>query len=235
AAVRKEFESKGAKVLFSQAWAENTLWSKKPIIKADDVKGLKIRAVPLVSDAIQKLGATPVALTWPDALEGLQRGVIDAMTSAPFDSGVHGGAFEVAPYGTDLGRTGIFAVASFGLSLDRYNRLSEKHRRIIDEVAALAPKVGVEANDKSVDAAADKLCNAKKKLHIHLFSPEETAKVHKLAATTMQADWVKRVKTEVKIDGQPMLDEFIGYIRNYEKVSTYVPGFERYMKKCGAK
>jgi len=66
AAFRKEFESKGAKVLFSLAWAENTVWSRKPIAKVDDLKGLKIRAVPTISDALQKLGATPVALTWPE-------------------------------------------------------------------------------------------------------------------------------------------------------------------------
>ncbi|MEZ5857242.1 MAG: TRAP transporter substrate-binding protein DctP [Hyphomicrobiaceae bacterium] len=154
AAFRKEFESKGAKVLFSMAWAENTVWSKKPIAKVADLKGLKIRAVPTISDALQKLGATPVALTWPDALEGLQRGVVDGLASAPFDSAVHGGAHEVAKYGTNLGGTGIFATATFGMSLSRYNKLSEKHRKIIDDVSAEAPANALVALDKSVEAAA---------------------------------------------------------------------------------
>ena len=235
ATFRKEFESKGAKVLFSMAWAENTVWSKKPIAKVADLKGLKVRGVPTISDALQKLGATPVALTWPDALEGLQRGVVDALSSAPFDSAVHGGAHEVAKYGTNLGGTGIFATATFGMSLGRYNKLSEKHRKIIDDVSAEAPANALVALDKSVEAAADKLCAYKEKIVISFFSPEETAKVKTLAADTMQADWLKRAKNEAKIDGKPMLDEFLGYVRKYEKTATYIPGFERYLKKCGKK
>jgi TRAP-type transport system periplasmic protein len=232
-AFRNEFESKGAKVLFSLAWAENTVWSKKPIAKVEDLKGLKVRAVPTISDALQKLGATPVALTWPDGLEGLQRGVVDAMSSAPFDSAVHGSAHEVAKYGTDLGGTGIFATATFGMSLDRYNSLSDEHRKIIDEVSAEAPAVGLEATEKSVDEAVDKLCNAKEKVVINFFPPAEVEKVHELAAATMQQDWIKRANDEAGADGQAMLDEFLGYLHEYEKNATYVPGFERYTKKCG--
>ncbi|MEZ5851417.1 MAG: TRAP transporter substrate-binding protein DctP [Hyphomicrobiaceae bacterium] len=233
ASFRGEFEAKGAKVLYSLAWAENTVWSKKPIAKVADLKGLKVRAVPTVSDAIRKLGATPVALAWPDGLEGLQRGVVDAMSSAPFDSAVHGSAQDVAKFGTDLGGTGIFAMATIAISLDRYKKLSEKHRKIIDEVAAEVPRQGIKFLEQSVDSAVAKLCAMKDKLTISKFSPEEVAKVQKLAAASMQDDWLKRVKNETKADGRKMLDEFLGYVRNYEKSSTYVPGFDRYAKKCG--
>ena len=230
---RKEYESKGAKVLFAMAWAENTVWSKKPIAKVADLTGLKVRSVPTISIAMQKLGATPVALTWPDALEGLQRGVIDALSSAPFDSAVHGGAHEVAKYGTDLGGTGIFATATFGMSMERYNSLSEAHRKVIDEVSAEAAEIGLTAIDKSIDAAVEKLCNAKEKVVISFFAPAEIEKVQHAAVSTMQTDWIKRAKDEAGVEGQPMLDELLGYIRKHEKTATYVPGFDRYRKKCG--
>ncbi|MGE0768398.1 MAG: C4-dicarboxylate TRAP transporter substrate-binding protein [Hyphomicrobiaceae bacterium] len=233
ASFRKEFESKGAKALFSMAWAENTVWSRKPINSVADLKGLKIRAVPTISDALQKLGATPVALTWPDGLEGLQRGVVDAMASAPFDSAVHGGAHEVAKYGTDLGGTGIFAMATFGMGLERYNKMSEKHRKIIDEVSAEAAVKSTKFTDDSLDAAVQKLCKAKEKIVVTFFPPAEVEKVQKIAAASMQDDWIKRAKNEAHVDGRAMLDEYIGYVRNYEKTSTYVPGFERYNKTCG--
>lgn len=233
AAFRNEFESKGAKVLFALAWAENTVWSKRSIATVEDLQGLKVRAVPMISDAMQKLGATPVALTWQDGLEGLQRGVVDAMSSTPFDSAVHGGAHEVAKYGTDLGGAGIFATATFGMSLERYNSLSEKHRKIIDEVSAETPAIGLAAIEKSVDEAVEKLCNAKEKIVINLFPPEEVAKVQDIAASSMQDDWIKRAEGEANADGQAMLDEFKGYLGKYEKTATYVPGFVRYQEKCG--
>lgn len=231
-AFRNEFEKKGTKVLYSTAWAENTVWSRKPIAKLADLKGLKIRAVPTISDAIQKLGGTPVALAWPDGLEGLQRGVVDAMSSAPFDSAVHGNVQEVANHGTDLGGTGIFAMATTGISIATYKRLSEKHRKIIDDVAAEMPEQAIKALNASLDAAVEKLCGMKAKLIISEFSDADKAEVQKLAATGLQEDWLKRVKAETKADGRAILDEFLGYVRKYEKESTYLPGFDRYRKKC---
>jgi TRAP-type C4-dicarboxylate transport system substrate-binding protein len=232
---RKEFESKGVKVLYSAAWAENSVWSRKSVAKADDLKGLKVRAVPTISDALAKLGATPIAMTWPDGLEGLQRGVVDAMSSAPFDSAVHGNAQDVAKFGTDAGGLGIFAVATVGISMARYNKLSEKHRKIIDEVAAEAPKIGIQSNDQSVDAAVEKLCTKKDALTVQLFSPEEADKVRKMAVAPLQDAWIKRADTEAKVNGRAMLDEFLGYVREFEKSSTYVPGFQRFVEKCRKK
>jgi TRAP-type C4-dicarboxylate transport system substrate-binding protein len=230
---RKEFESKGAKILYVGAWAENSLWARRPIAKADDFKGLKVRAVPAVSDAYAALGATPVALSWPDGLEALQRGVVDAMSSSPFDSGILGGAPDVGKHGSDAGGMGIFAMATVGISLDRYKRLSEKHRKIIDEVAAEAPKMSIKFNDESVGGAVDKICAKKSAISVNVFSAEEAEKVRKVAVAPLQDAWIKRANTEAKVNGRAMLDEFLGYVREFEKTSTYVPGFERFLQKCG--
>jgi len=230
---RKEFESRGGKVLFSLGWAENTIWSKKPIAKVDDFKGLKVRAVPTISDALQKLGATPVALAWADGLEGLQRGIVDAMSSAPFDSAVLGAAHEVAKHGTEAGGMGVFAVATIAIGLNRYNKLSEKHRKIIDEVAAETPVQGMKLLEENMDASVAKLCAMKEKLNVHIFPPSEVEKVHQLAASSMQSDWIKRAETEAKADGKAMLAQFVGLLREHEKAATYVGGFERYLNKCG--
>ncbi len=230
---RHEFESKGAKVLYSQAWAENTAWSRRPITKADDFKGLKVRAVPVVSDVLVKIGATPVALVWSEGIEGLQRGVVDVMSSAPFDSSVHGNVQDVATYGTDAGGVGIFAIATTAISLDRYNRLNEKHRKLVDELAAEAPKKAVEFLNQSIDNAVEKLCTKKDKITVTIFSAEEAEKIRDMASGPLQEAWIKRANAEAKVDGKAMLDEFLSYVRDYEKTSTYVPGFQRFLQKCG--
>ena len=233
AAFRNEFESKGAKVLYAFAWAENSVWTKKPITKIDDFKGIKIRAVPPIAEPIKKLGATPVALAWAEGIEALQRGVVEGVGSTPFDSAVHAGMHEVAKYGNDFGGTGIYAVGTIAMSLARYNKLSEKHRKIIDDVAAEMPVQATKALNASVDAAVDKLCAAKDKLVVSQFSDADKKKIAEIAGVGLQQDWLKRVKAETKVDGKVLLDEFVGYIRKYEKDSSYVPGFERYQKKCG--
>jgi TRAP-type C4-dicarboxylate transport system substrate-binding protein len=233
--LRNEYESRGEKVLYPFAWAENSVWTKRPIRKIDEFKGLKVRAVPPIAGPIQKLGATAVALTWAEGIEALQRGVVDGVGSTPFDSAVHAGMHEVAKYGNDFGGTGIYAVSVVAISLQRYNKLSEKHRKIIDEVADEMPVQAAKALDASVDAAVGKLCAAKDKLIVSKFSEEDKKRIYETAGVSLQQDWLKRVKAETKVDGKALLDEFIGYIRKHEKNSTYVPGYERYDEKCGQK
>ncbi len=230
---RKEYESKGGKVLYSLSWAENTIWSKRPLNSVKDFDGLKVRAVPTISDALQKLGATPVALAWPDGLEGIRRGVVDAMSSAPFDSAVHGGIHEVAQHVTDAGGTGIFAMATIAISLDRYNRLSPEHQRIIDEVAYEAPERGLEFLEASLESAVEKLCAFGQKIEIGRFSEEDRKIVQETAAAKVQEEWLARVKNETDADGPAILKEYLDAVHEYEKTSTYKPGFDRYVSSCG--
>jgi hypothetical protein len=49
----------------------------------------------------------------------------------------------------------------------------------------------------------------------------------------MQSDWIKRAETEAKADGKAMLAQFLELVNKYEKSAKYVPGFERFIKKCG--
>jgi hypothetical protein len=64
-------------------------------------------------------------------------------------------------------------------------------------------------------------------------SDEERKQIYQTAGVGVQQDWLKRIKAETKADGQALLDQFIGYIREHEKNSSYTPGFDRYEKKCG--
>ena len=56
-----------------------------------------------------------------------------------------------------------------------------------------------------------------------------------IAEDLVQDAWIKRADTEAKVNGRAMLDEFLGYVREFEKSSTYVPGFQRFVEKCGKK
>src|SRR3546814_19999302 len=98
-------------------------------------------------------------------------------------------------------------MATVGMSLDRYNSLSEEHRKIIDEVAAEAPRKSAEFNDRSVDAAVDTLCEKKGELTVTVFSPEEAEKVRHEAVEPLQAAWIKRAETEANVDGSAMMDQ----------------------------
>jgi TRAP-type C4-dicarboxylate transport system substrate-binding protein len=52
----------------------------KPVKTLEDIKGLKVRAVGVMSDVIKALGAVPIPLEMPDCYDSLRRAVIDGIT-----------------------------------------------------------------------------------------------------------------------------------------------------------
>lgn len=234
--LRREFESKNAKVLFARGYAENTVWSRVPIATAEDYKGKKIRAVLAIADVMEKLGAVTVNMSFPDAVEGVERGVVDAMSSTPFDSAAGAGLQEITKFGSDGGRMGVYAANIFAINQKRWNSLSKEHQRVISEVAAEAQVYATKLQDEEVQKAAEKICEAKRKLtlKLNLFSDAETAKVREIAMKPIQNDWIKWASEGTKIDAPKLLADYIALVAKYEKTSTYVPGFQRVQKLCGA-
>ncbi|WP_170378717.1 TRAP transporter substrate-binding protein DctP [Ruegeria atlantica] len=228
---RAEYERKGVKPLFVSPYSENTIWSTRPVETVEDLAGLKVRAVPPVSIALKELGATPVALAWPEGVDGMRRGVVEGMSSAPFDSAVNAGLYEVAPYVTGAG-TGALGVATIAISIDRYNSLSPELQKIIDEVSAEATAKGLQFLDQTTDVAVEKLCGLKEPVTINVFSEAEVAKANAVASAKLEEAWLERASSEANVDGVAMLAEFKGYIQKFEETSQYVSGFARYNDTC---
>ncbi len=231
--LRREFESKNAKVLFARGYAENTVWSRVPIATADDFKGKKIRAVLAIADVLEKLGAVSVNMSFPDAVEGVERGIVDGMSSTPFDSASAAGLQKITKFGSDGGRMGVYAANIFAMNQKRWDSLSKEHQKIISEVAAEATAYATKLQDEEIQKAAEKICGAKGKLKLNLFSDAEIAKVRAIAMKPIQDDWIKWASESTKANAPKLLAEYTALVAKYEKDSTYVPGFQRVQKICG--
>ncbi len=225
---QNEFASRNAKVLYLVPWAENTFWGSKPLATVKDFDGMKVRGVQAIADSVQKMGATPVAMAWPEAVEALNRGIIDTLSSAPFDSAVVGGVYEIAKVGSDGGGMGIFSFAPTSMNMDRWNELSDEHKKIILEVAAEVPAVYLKLLDAQLQKAAETLCAYDGDLSITPFSAEERAKAQEIAAKPVHAEWVVWAKETNDVDTQALLDQYVSLVRKYEESSTWKDGFERY-------
>jgi TRAP-type C4-dicarboxylate transport system substrate-binding protein len=204
-----------------------------PIATAEDFKGKKIRAVLAIADVMEKLGAVTVNMSFPDAVEGVERGIVDGMSSTPFDSAAGAGLQEITRFGSDGGRMGVYAANIFAINQRRWNSLSKEHQKIISEVAAEATVYANKLQDEEVQKAAEKICGAKGKLKLNLFSDAETARVREIAMKPVQNDWIKGASEATKVDTAKLLADYIALVAKYEKASTYVPGFQRVQKICG--
>jgi TRAP-type transport system periplasmic protein len=113
----------------------SSLITKTPVRHLIDLKGKKIRvlASQFQMQALNRLGATPVAMTLGDVLPALQQGAIDGAISALNNfTAMHFG--DASRYVTEIGQPAIFAVIE--ISKKWYDTLPADLQQIVDRDAA---------------------------------------------------------------------------------------------------
>jgi TRAP-type transport system periplasmic protein len=102
--MEKRFEEKGFVVLFwaDAGWVQ--LFSRKPVLRPDDLRSQKIFTLTSdsgESDLIKAAGLHAVPLEYTDTLTGLQTGLIDAVPTPPFYA-LAGSFYQPASYMLEL-------------------------------------------------------------------------------------------------------------------------------------
>jgi len=114
----------------------------KPVTKAEDFKGLKIRVMEnkMQINTVKALGAIPVTLPFPEIYSSLQHKVVDGMFNDA-DAINRISAYEVAPYLTNL----PFFVSVMNLSVSKiaFEKLPEEYQNVVREIFVKNyPKIG---------------------------------------------------------------------------------------------
>lgn len=230
--VRNELEGRGVKLMYYRAFPNNTAWSQKPIANVEDFKGMKLRSIGLVSDVVQALGAVPVAIQWSEAVEGMERGVVDGMTSVPFDSAVPAGLHEVAAYASDAARMGTNGGWYFMINADKLASLDPAHQEIIMNVAAEASEASLKIMEETNTENVAAMC-ATESLTVTVFSEEEVEKAKAMSLPAIEAEWIKWATETSGTDAAAVLQQFTDLVRKYETEVEYTPGMDLYMQSCG--
>ncbi|MBL6652322.1 MAG: TRAP transporter substrate-binding protein DctP [Reyranella sp.] len=230
-AVRAEFESRNTKVLYVRGFTGNTLWTREPVNSAADLKGRKIRAVASIADALEALGAVPVGIPWAEAVEGMDRGVVDGMSAVPFEASVAAGLHEIGKYGSDAGGTGVYGTWVLAMNMDRWNGLSPEHQKIIADVAAEALEKGLAMAEETNAASVKTMC-ATEGLTVSAFSDEAAAEARAAAAGTLHKKWVDWATGTGVGDAQAVMDQYVALVRKHEATTPYTPGMKLFVKEC---
>jgi TRAP-type C4-dicarboxylate transport system substrate-binding protein len=109
--------------------------AKNPIRHLADFKGKKIRvlASPFQTQAIERLGATPVAMTLGDVIPAIQQGAIDgAVGGIVVWTPMH--FLDAAKYVTETGQPAVYAIVE--ISKKWYDSLPADLQKIVDNDAA---------------------------------------------------------------------------------------------------
>lgn len=133
AALAKLYEPLNMKVLLvNELGMRQIANNKQPVKNLDDLKGLKLRAVPnpLVIESLKALGANPTPMAYGEIYTALQTKVIDGeeVNYTSIDSEKH---YEVLKYVSELG---LFPFPGLlMINLEFFNALSAEDQKILIE------------------------------------------------------------------------------------------------------
>jgi TRAP-type C4-dicarboxylate transport system substrate-binding protein len=125
----------------------SSIISRTPIRHLADIKGKKLRvlAADMQKEMLNRLGASPIAMTLGDVLPAIQQGTIDgAVLATTVDATMK--MYDAAKYITETGQPFIFSMAF--ISKKWFDALPSDLQAIID---ADALKVAAEINPWAVD------------------------------------------------------------------------------------
>ncbi len=191
--------SQGIKMLFSVPWPGQSLYSVKPIARADDFKGTKMRAYnPATTKIAQLLGASPVTIQLPELSQALATGAVNNFLTSSA-SGADGKLFEQVkhfyPVNAWLPRN-VTAV-----SQKAFEALDKPTQDAVLKAAAAAEQRGTAASEK-VDADSIAILKAN---GVTIAEPSDSVKKALTAiGETMTNDWL----ASAGADGKAIIDAY---------------------------
>ena len=201
-AVVKELAGWNARLYTSNLLPQFEFMGKgQPPRRLEDWKGIRVRAIGGLGDAIRRIGAVPTSMDATEVYTALERGVVDAV-SFPFSYGhaafrIH----ELSRWTTENMSPGTTACPSV-INIEAWNGLPERYRALIEESK---PKAYAAA--KAAYAAADEKnvpMFRQKGLAFIRYSDPELAEFRRVAAQPVWDDWV-RAREAQGIPGREML------------------------------
>ncbi len=127
-------EFKDVKVLELNGCIQSFIWTKKPVQKMEDLKGMKLRSPGgHQTNYIKALGAEPIFMPLGDVYMAIETGTVDGIVTCP-PLVLAFKLFEVAKYGAlvTLGCVSEGTVMNLGV----WNKLPEAQKKLIEELCS---------------------------------------------------------------------------------------------------
>jgi len=198
----------GGKVLSHFNWNSVYLFSKNPVNKLEDIKGMKIRTFSLgLVDYVTALGGEPVSMPVSDLYTALERGTIQGAITGP-DQVEGQRLYEVCKYMTDLqlGSSPSYTI----VSRRTWDRLPADLRKALEELGPLYTNRGWEAGEIN-NKGGIAIARSKGMTVIGEAKPEWQPELKRIAKDVVAARWSKRVGEKVTKEFNEVLGPIAGF------------------------
>lgn len=218
---RAEWEAMGVHVLHFNPSGVIIIGGSQPLAGPDDLAGLQIRAVGHAAQALDAVGANPIAMPAPEIYESLQRGAIDTYSSFPFEVITAFQLQEVAPYVVDPG-LGNYLMTAAPITKEVWDSMPQDIRDILEEVSRelldgpvwdIYSQVEEDVCDAILDAGGE----------ISRFSDDDVSEWENAVRDDLTAEWLQEVEGR-GLDGEAFLDQYEDALERNAADVTFEPG-----------
>ena len=186
----KILDEKANAVLLAMAvYPDQAIWSKKPLRKLEDFKGLKIRVHSVaLGSLVAGLGGEPLTIAFAETYTALERGTLDAAISGT-NPGYGLRWYEVSKY--LVGPISMRPHVALAINKNTWKRLPPDIQVILKEEAEkLVEGKSFEAievwNKEGIDRSVEK------GMEHQPFSPDLQATIKEVLRTKVVPEWIKR-------------------------------------------
>jgi len=210
--LRAELDKTGLKLIAIYGVHPSHFVSKKPIVKLEDLKGMRIRAFGTMATWLKSIGAAPVGLTIYETYEALQKGIVEASQSYMYLNDKLKFT-EVIDYANTPGLQNI-TVTMF-MNKSAWDKLPANVRKVIEtEGWEKLLEFMIDEWDKDYDKS--KAAMRDKGVTFIEISTKELERWKKSAYEPVYSKWLANMK-EKGIDGQAILDRYSKLYKKYER------------------
>jgi TRAP-type C4-dicarboxylate transport system substrate-binding protein len=222
APLREEWERQGLMMVFPAGVDIMACQSKEPVRSYEDIRGKKIRSYAAVADMIKTWGGSPIALSYAEIYDALNRGVLDAAFGIPTLNVYASRFWEVAPYIFNPG-VGVYAVTYFAMSKETYDNFPEDVKAIVEELR----EEGMARHRQwmvETEKEVFKQIHGEKSIQIINWTAEEKARAKKLSVPQIWENWLQEMRKE-GLPGEELLEKYKALAHKYEEVYPYTDPF----------
>lgn len=200
-AYRRALAAWGLTMLYATPWPATGLWSRSPLPDADALRALRVRTYDAAGNAVLRAaGASPVQISFADALPRLRAGELDAVLSSG-DGGAGARLWELLPN---------FTVLDYASPLSLAFCSSAVLSSLPDETMAAVVQAGQDTEARQFKAAVGRLSENEARMRANgvaiARAPLLRAALEAAAASVIK-DWTEQVGEE----GQRILAAYRGH------------------------
>ncbi len=127
------FAQKNQKVLYYVPWPSPGVYTKDPVVSADDMAGQRIRAFNATSfEFLEKMGAAPVELPFGELAAAVAAGTVDGAATST-STGANSKLYQFTDHFNPLNWS--MSPDAVTVNLDAWNALSDAERATIEAIA----------------------------------------------------------------------------------------------------